>query len=205
MEPIKDILTREIHVRSLTPEQIESRQAEFVISDEAPDSYGTVFRMDGWDLTRYEKNPLVLYAHQSWGDNPDNIIGTGEVFREGDQLIGRVTFETEDVNPKAEKVFKKVQAGTLRMASIGAKPTEGHWGVEEASEDPEILYFDRQQLLEFSVVPIGSNPNALKRNAEALVDIKKQFTRNSDVNIEEENEQSEQTTVRAAQCINYKY
>lgn len=170
-------VTREIQVRALTTEQIEKRQVEFVISTESVDTYGTVFRADGWDLSRFENNPIVFYAHRSWDGNPDYIIGTGEVFREDKLLIGRVTFETEDINPLAEKVYRKVQAGTLRMASIGANPTKGHWGVKDAGEDPEVLYFDRQELLEFSIVPIGSNPDALKRNAEAINEIKSQFTR----------------------------
>lgn len=172
-----NIVLQEIQLRDLSAEQIEKRQAEFVISTEAIDSYGTVFRMDGWDLARYNQNPLVLYAHRSHGNDPDDIIGTGEVYRDGDKLIGRVTFETGDVNPKAEKVFRKVQAGTLRMASIGAQPKEGHWGVKEANEDPDVLYFDRQELLEFSIVPIGSNPDALKRNAQTIEDIKAEFTK----------------------------
>src|SRR5690606_35828868 len=90
--------------------------------------------------------------------------------------------EDADINPLGDKVFRKVQAGTLRMASIGADPTKGHWGVEEAGEDPEVLYFDRQELLEFSIVPIGSNPEALKRNAEAITAIKSTSTR--DINTE---------------------
>lgn len=181
MEIVNTTQTREIQVRSLTPEQIESRQAEFVISTEAVDSYGTVFRADGWDLARYEKNPIVLYGHRSHDANPDFIIGSGSVYREGANLIGKVTFEAEEDNPLAEKVFRKVKNGTLRMASIGANPTQGHWGVKEAGEDPEVLYFDRQELLEFSLVPIGSNPDALKRNSEGLEEIKTKFTRDIDV------------------------
>src|SRR5690606_32861857 len=162
MEPVQNsIVTREIKMRALTPEQKENRQVEFVISTETPDTYGTVFRLDGWDLSRYENNPIVLYGHRSWDGNPDSIIGIGEVYRDGKELIGKVTFEDDSINPLAEKVFRKVQGGTLRMASIGADPKKGHWGVEEAGEDPSILYFDRQELLEFSIVPIGSNPDAL--------------------------------------------
>lgn len=174
-------VVRDIQVRDMSSDMVEKRQAEFVISTEAVDSYGTVFRSDGWDLSRFENNPIVMYAHRSWDGNPDSIIGIGEVYREGTQLIGKVTFEEADINTLADKVFRKVQAGTLRMASIGANPTKGHWGTEEAGEDPEVLYFDRQELLEFSIVPIGSNPEALKRNAEAITEIKSQFTRDIDV------------------------
>lgn len=194
-------VTRDIHVRSLTPEQIESRQAEFVISTESVDSYGTVFRSEGWDLARYQNNPIVLYGHRSWDGNPDSIIGTGEVYREGNQLIGKVTFEEADINPIADKVFRKVQAGTLRMASIGAQPTKGHWGSTEAGEDPEVLYFDRQELLEFSIVPIGSNPDALKRNAEAITAIKTEFTRNIDVVVEPTDNDKKLLSIREAQLI----
>ena len=162
---------------ALTPEQIENRQAEFVISTEAVDSYGTVFKVAGWDLKRYTGNPVVGYNHRlgAWNDDPDNVIGTSEVWVEDGQLIARVTFEPAEENPKAEKVFKKVQRGTLRMASIGANPTRGHWGDEKLGEDPDVIYFDEQELFEWCVVDIGSNTDAVKRNAETLEAIKKEI------------------------------
>lgn len=175
------VLIRSAFVRSLTDEQIEKRQAEFVISTEAVDTYGTVFKIDGWDLTRYEQNPVVLYAHQSWSADPDVIIGTSEVFVEDRQLIGRVTFESAETNPLAEKVFRKVQAGTLRMASIHADVSEAHWGVESQDEDSNVLYFDKMELLEWSIVPIGSNPEALKRSVEALDELKAKFKKEQPV------------------------
>lgn len=46
---------REAVLRALTDEQKKNREAEFVISTEAVDTYGTVFKSSGWDLTRYEK------------------------------------------------------------------------------------------------------------------------------------------------------
>jgi len=177
-----NIITREIQARDITAELAENRQAEFVISSEAQDTWGTVFKADGWKLDRYNNNPLVLYGHRSHDGNPDFVIGTGEVYREDNALIGRVTFEPEEENPLAEKVFRKVKRGTLRMASIGANPIRGHWGVEEAGEDPDVLYFDEQELLEFSIVPIGSNPDALKRNAQAVSDFKNEIMRETKVN-----------------------
>jgi len=155
---------------ALTPEQIESRTAEFVISTEAVDTYDTVFKLSGWNLERYLKNPVVGYNHRlgAWNDDPDNVIGTSEVFVEGEALIGRVTFERAEINPKAEKVFQKVQSGTLRMASVGACPTRGHWGDEKLGENKDVIYFDETDLFEWSIVDIGSNADALKRSAETL-------------------------------------
>jgi HK97 family phage prohead protease len=169
---VNKAVTREAVIRALTDENIKNREAEFVISTEAVDSFGTVFKMSGWDLRRYEQNPIVCYGHRTWDGNPDMVIGVSEVRIENDQLIGKVKFETEEVNPLAEKVWRKVQAGTLRMASIGATPKKGHWGDEKLGENRDVLYFDEQELFEWSVVPIGSNPDALKREAQTIDEIR---------------------------------
>lgn len=150
-------------------EETESRTVEFVISTETIDRHGTVFMADGWDLDEYRKNPIVAYQHEtngSWlGDSdPDSIIGTSEVRIEDGKLIATATFEDAELNPKADKIYRKILAGTLRAASVGVRPTEGHWGREEAGENPDVLYFTRQSLIEWSVVNIPSNPDALKRN-----------------------------------------
>ena len=168
-----NIVIREAVIRALSEENIKNRQAEFVISTESVDSYDTVFKIDGWDLQRYANNPIVAYGHRTWSDNPDMIIGTSTVRVEGKELIGVVTFEDESVNPMAEKVWRKVQAGTLRMASVGANPIEYRWGVAADGENPDVLYFTRTELFEWSIVPIGSNPDALKRSVETIEEIRK--------------------------------
>lgn len=204
MDQSNNIL-REFQIRKLSDALTEKRQAEFVISTEAVDSYGTVFRLDGWDLSRYNANPVVLFGHRSNDGDPDNVIGVGEVFVEDNKLIGRVTFETEDVNPKAEKIYRKIQAGTLRMASIGAHILDGRMGNKERGEDPDVVYFTRQQLLEFSIVPIGSNPDALKRSAETMAEIKKQYTKPEEEFTGSTINEQAQTKVRNAQVLIYNY
>src|SRR5690606_2116859 len=164
------MLVREAVIRAITDEMKENRQAEFVISTEAVDTYDTVFKIDGWDLERYQRSPIVFYNHKSWSDDPDMIIGTSEVRIEGNQLIAIVTFEEN--NPVAEKVWRKVQNGTLNMASIGANPIEWRWGDFDKGENPDVIYFVRQELLEWSIVPVGSNPDALKRSVENLAEIR---------------------------------
>lgn len=166
------MMVRDAVIRAITDEMKEKRQAEFVISSEAVDTYGTVFKIDGWDLTRYRNSPVVLYGHKSYSDNPDMVIGTSEVRVEGDLLIGLVTFEEADINPLAEKVWRKVQNGTLNMASIGANSLEWRWGDFDKGENPDVFYFIRHELLEWSIVPVGSNPDALKRSVESLEEIR---------------------------------
>jgi hypothetical protein len=193
------IVTRSAFVRDTTADLIENRQAEFVISSEATDGHGTVFKMEGWKLNRYTSNPIVCYQHRSNSDDPDDIIGTSEVFFENDKLIGRVTFEDASVNPKAEKIFQKVISGTLKMASVGAKVNEARLGDETRGENPNTLYFTDQELIEWSIVSAGSNPEAMKRNSETIAEIRSEL---KPLNIEQNIKQQVKTkTVREAQVI----
>lgn len=192
---------REAVLRALTDEQKKNREAEFVISTEAVDTYGTVFKSSGWDLTRYEKNPIVAYGHRTWSDNPDMIIGTSEVRIENGQLIGKVRFESEDVNPTAETIWKKVQAGTLRMASVGANVMEWRWGDETMGEDKNTIYFIRTELLEWSIVPIGSNPDAMVRERQTIEEIRAEMAKDIPVTEEEVVPETRKLSVREAQLI----
>ena len=164
----------------------DQREFDFVITTDLRDGHGTIFTHEGWDFTRYSQNPVVCYQHRSGDDDPDNLIGMtvkgpwAEQLPDGSRAwIARVRFESEDVNPKAEKIRKKLIAGTLRMASIGAQVIEGRMGDAKQEEDPKTLYFTRQQLLEWSIVSVGSNSGALlQRNHSAIEAIRDGFTRN---------------------------
>ena len=144
----------------------ETRSVDFIISSESVDSYDTVFKLDGWDLSRYEKNPIVSYQHDDFSSDPDLIIGTSEVRIEDGNLVARLTLEDleNDMNEIAEKVWRKIKRGTLRMASIFARPVDGRYGDRSLGEDPEIFYFTRSELYAWSVVTIGSNPDAHVRS-----------------------------------------
>ena len=151
----------------------ESRTVEFVASDNSVDSYGTVIPVDKWDLTRYQNNGIVGYMHDVYGASwtksadPDDIIGKGEAFIEEDKLIVRITFEPKELNERADKIFRKIQFGSLHAVSVGFRATKkGHMGDEERGEDPKVYYYAGQELLEVSVVNIPSNANALKRSME---------------------------------------
>lgn len=161
-----NILRRQISGLQLRAQDEEQRMVEFVASTNSVDSYGTVLPVDKWDLSRYEKNGVIGYQHDIyWSDDPDNVIGRGEAFVDGDALVVRIFFEPADINPKAEKVFRKVLFGSINAVSVGFNPTApGHWGDERNDENPDVYYFDGQELLEVSVVNVPSNPDAVKRS-----------------------------------------
>ena len=161
----------QIRAAQVKPESFneEERTAVFVISTEDVDSYKTVFRAEGWDTEQYMRNPVVAYNHNVHDANPDNIIGiTERIWKEGTSTLAEVRFEDAETNPLAEKVYRKVKNGTLRMASINAQIDKYHMGKRDAGEDPDVVYFDKQRLMEWSVVSVGANPNAFKRNTEEL-------------------------------------
>ena len=161
-----NILRRQISGLQLRAQDEKQRMVEFVASTNSVDSYGTVLPVDKWDLRRYEKNGVIGYQHDIyWSDDPDNVIGRGEAFVDGDALVIRIFFEPADINPKAEKVFRKVLFGSINAVSVGFNPTApGHWGDERKGENPDVYYFDGQELLEVSVVNVPSNPDAVKRS-----------------------------------------
>ena len=170
MEENKDnILRRQITGLEFRAQDPDRRMVEFVASTNAVDSYGTVLPVDKWDLSRYARNGVVGYQHDIYySDDPDNVIGRGEAFVDGDALAIRIYFEPAEINRKAEKVYQKVLFGSINAVSVGFAPTaEGHWGRRADDEDPDVYYYNGQQLLEVSVVNVPSNPDAVKRSIEA--------------------------------------
>ncbi|MBN2480152.1 MAG: HK97 family phage prohead protease [Bacteroidales bacterium] len=159
-------------IRGIPPDVEDTRMIEFIISSEQKDRHGTVLSASGWLLDNYNKNPVVGYQHDVYGNNgrepnPNTIIGYAKnIHREGPFLIAEVVFEPKEINPLAETIFRKVLFGSLRATSVGFLPVEkGHWGKgdEAQGKENETYYFGRRELLEFSIVNIPSNAESLIR------------------------------------------
>lgn len=169
-----------------------SRKVRFTISTEARDRHGTIIRIGAWNITNYNKNGVVAYQHKTssswWTDadfNPDNIIGKGKAWidKESKALMGEAEFEPAEINPLADKIYQKIQFGTLKAVSVGFIARKGHMGLQKDGEDTGTFYFDDVELLEFSVVNIPSNPEALKRQFD---DAALEFAKNHTPQPEEE-------------------
>lgn len=168
---MKELINRFGFVREIRAEAEKDRIVPFTISDSTRDRHGTILNMEGWNLDNYKRNPIVGYQHEVYGSwigdtNPDSVIGTGNVYIKDGELIGEVKFEPEKVNPLAEKIFQKVMIGTLRATSVGFIPIgKGTYGKDKEGpgQENETYYYAGQELLEFSIVNIPSNPKATKR------------------------------------------
>lgn len=164
--------------KDFAPDVEQTRTIQFVISSAAKDRQKTVVNMDNWQLDNFNRNPIVGYQHNVYGDNlctppnPDDVLGQGKAWTEtidGKKvLMGSVQFETADVNPLAEKIFRKVLAGTLRSTSVGFMEVgKGEWKKEVDEKGAELdktYFFKGQELLEFSIVNIPANPEAVRRS-----------------------------------------
>lgn len=172
----------------------ETRTIDFAISDESRDRHGTIIPIRAWDLENFNKNGIVGYQHNVYGagmcegPDPDDVIGSGRAFIEEsrgkspDLLIGRTIFEPAELNEKAEKIFRKVLHGSLKATSVGFVETKkGDFGDEEEGRDGAnpTYYFGEVDLLEYSIVNIPSNANALKKSIRSQTSTALTFIKNA--------------------------
>lgn len=127
------------------------------------DRHGTIIEPAGVDMTAFRANPVFLWMHDSGGGEttppPDVVIGRVTNF---DQSIDALDIEVEfddDGDGLAATCFRKVKDGFLRMVSIGCNVLEEETVMVGTHKVP---VYTRTELLECSLVIIGSNRGALK-------------------------------------------
>lgn len=116
-------------------------------------SYGFRTDVNGIDLKRFKKNPVMLYNH-----NPLQVIGKWEniavVETDGrpSQLTAEPVFDMDD--PFAAEIARKVEDGFIKGCSMGLMITQitKTKGIDVATESV---------LLEASIVSIPADENAL--------------------------------------------
>jgi len=162
-------LTRALHVQLREHEDEDDRTYRFTASTETPvDVFGTpeVLRADGVDLSRFERNPVVLNTHQH-GD-VSQIVGKATMRVEGAEVVGRVTFT--EATQAGREALALARDGMLSAVSVGFEPrkarelrrgeTDGE-GERQVTGPARVV--TEWSLLELSVVPVPADPNAVKR------------------------------------------
>lgn len=133
----------------------ETRRVQFVISTGAVDRDNDTIKVDGWDVQPYLKNPVVLFAHRS---DMLPVAKAISVVKSAGALKATAEFPPKGQYPLADTVYDFLKGGFLRATSVGFRPKKGKfaWNEQRGGID-----FEEQELLEFSVVPVPSNPQAL--------------------------------------------
>lgn len=132
-------------------EDLGGRRVRFVISTGSTDREGDVIDPNGWDLSAYRRSPVVLWAH-SHRDLP--IAKCTDIGVRGDKLEAVAEFAPADMLPFAETVLQMLRGGFLSATSVGFRATK-------YAHVASGIHFMEQELLEFSVVPVPANAEAL--------------------------------------------
>lgn len=163
---------------TVTAAGLSDRKFRFTISTANIDRDQDTISVTGWDLTAFIRNPVVLWAH-----GMDPTVGTWSIGRafdvrpDGGVLRASVEFDPGDMpmtGPAAEACVRKLASGSLAAVSVGFRPLE-----YTVSTDPDRspvdwmpgIDFKRQELLEFSMVSVPANAEALVLQPAELDDV----------------------------------
>ena len=95
---------------------VVGHEIEFIASRQVPDSASEVVIINGIDLRRFHRNPVLLFQHDH-----NKIIGTvtsltQTIVDDEHALIGRAKFSMQD--EESRQAFTRVKEGLLRGVSI---------------------------------------------------------------------------------------
>lgn len=127
----------------------------FCLGDESVNSYGFRLLMSGGDLEQFKANPVMLEMHNDY-----QVIGKWDEIELKDGALYAVTDFDEDDEHSAE-LAGRVDRGYIRMASMGIVPLEFSDAPELMLEGQMLPTVTRWKMREASIVPFGSNNNAL--------------------------------------------
>jgi len=137
----------------------EDRIYDFVASTQGEDRHGT--RLFGWNLENYSKNSVILWSHN--GSIPP--IGRAlKTWMDGNTLKIRIQFPPEGVHELADTVRRLVEEDYLRSGSVGFIPGRVVFPWERDEDvrgDDDSIHLLDNELIEFSLTPVPSNPDAL--------------------------------------------
>ncbi len=122
---------------------------EAIITTSAVDRHNENIETTGINYKGYMDNPVVLYGHDYEG------LPIGKTLKltkqTGTQIKARFQLAVEEY-PFAQTVYEMIKGGYLNAVSIGGI-------VKEWSEDYRTIL--KMDMVEFSVVPVPANPEAL--------------------------------------------
>jgi len=138
----------------------EERTITAVISTDAIDRDNEILLPKGVNFEQYLKNPVVQWAHD-YSSPP--IARTLWITRGRKQITAKAKFADTVF---ADEVYNLYKGGFLKAFSVGFIPTKSHIPTpDDIKKKPEWAeasrVYDNWELLEFSAVPVPSNPEAL--------------------------------------------
>lgn len=158
----KVLLQRGMRIREAVVEKdMGEGVIQFIACTDGVKRDGNRVRNDGWSFANFEKNPQFLWCHE-YHSLPIGKHVQWEIGKDNGESVLRLwsQFCSADLYPFADKVRQMYEGGFLRAGSVGWIPLE--WEPLKDEEDRTIGFdFTRNELLEFSAVPVPSDPDAI--------------------------------------------
>ncbi len=129
-----------------------------IASTATVDRHGEIVSVEGWDLTNFKKNPVLLWSH----DHTIPAIGKAtKIWVEGYGQSAKLKFTGvwQTVTEEGRAAAELVAQGILNSFSVGFIPT-----------DMEGNKYTQQELLEVSLVNVPANPDAVLASYKSLKD-----------------------------------
>ena len=165
------ICRRALDIVEIKSIDAETRSVRVIASTETLDAHGDVVKQF-WNLKRAKKNCPVLWNHNSGGYLSASAeetfpIGKAKELTVEGHLEATLYFGSKEYSELAEKAFLGFKEEILKGVSIGFRPGSVKRVVKGDRYYYEIGDEDNpNELLEISVVPIGSNPDAVAKSIE---------------------------------------
>jgi HK97 family phage prohead protease len=118
------------------------------------DRDGERFVKGAWDLSSYQKNPVVLWAHDPYQAPIAKCTGIVE-----DETGLRVMAQFDEKSERSMEIFSLMQRGFINAFSVGF--IRKSFVVEDRGEGQKGIAITQAELYEFSAVSIPANPGAL--------------------------------------------
>ena len=121
--------------------------------------------LGGLSTDGYARNPVVMWAHDAVGRSPSGGLPIGRTVELDRGPGGRIVAEFEflEGDPFAQRVRNAWDQGFLRAASISWLP------LESRPVDGGRLRDTRSELLEWSIVAVPADPDALRESQRLLI------------------------------------
>jgi HK97 family phage prohead protease len=126
------------------------------ISAAGVDHMGDTIAVSGWKLDAFRNNPVVFFNHLS-GELP--VARSPSIWIAGNKLKASIKLAPAAANPVAEQVRQLIHGRFLCAVSVGFIPTK--WEFAKDSSRPYGIDFLQQTLLEFSIVGVPANGEAM--------------------------------------------
>ena len=135
-----------------------------VASTPTPDRYDDVVAGgDEWVLEKYMANPVVQFGHD-YSIPPVGKTTKLTTDKDGN-LIATIKWDDSPTNPLGQTVAAQFRDGFMSAVSVGFQPTQSTPRNKLPSDHPAYgakgMYFQGNQLLEISAVPVPANGEAL--------------------------------------------